>query len=316
MLDTKACVVFATLLFANTWANATQCLFISSYHTGYAWSDGVEHGLRKTLKGECELKTFHMDTKRNMDENYKQAVALKAKRLIESLQPDVVIAADDNASKYLVVPYFKDAPIPFVFCGINWTVDKYGYPFTNATGMIEVAAIDPLFEKATAIDGKIKHAHYIGANSLTERKNQNRFIEAGKKHNIKITSSLVNSADEWIQSYKSAQKSDLLVIGSNAGIPNWEQAKVIQSIKPHSRTLSVTNHGWMMPYTMFGMTKVPEEHGEWAGQVAIEILQGTRPIDIPIIPNRKFNIIINKALLSVAGLKIPEFIRLKAQLYH
>lgn len=316
MLDTKACVVFTALISVNTWAEAAQCLFISSYHPGYAWSDGVETGLRKTLKGECEVKAFYMDTKRHMDEGFKQAVALKAKNLIESLKPDVVIAADDNASKYLVVPYFKDAQIPFVFCGINWTVDQYGYPFSNATGMIEVAAIDPLFERATAINGKIRHAHYIGANSLTEQKNHNRFKEAGKKHHIKITSTLVNSSEEWIQSYKSAQKSDLLVIGSNAGIPDWEDEKIIKAIKPYSTTLSVTNHDWMMPYTMFGMTKVPEEHGEWAAQVAIEIMRGTSPADIPIIPNRKFNIIINKNLLAIAGLKIPEFIKLKAQLHY
>ena len=122
-------------------AEAARCVYISSYHKGYAWSDGVERGLLKTLDGHCEITRFDMDSKRNKDEASIQQAALEAKALIDATQPDVVIASDDNASKYLIVPYYKDAEIPFVFCGVNWTVEQYGYPFSNVTGMIEVAAI-------------------------------------------------------------------------------------------------------------------------------------------------------------------------------
>ena len=34
------------------------CLYVSSYHKGYAWSDGVENGLRQTIDGHCELVQF------------------------------------------------------------------------------------------------------------------------------------------------------------------------------------------------------------------------------------------------------------------
>jgi len=71
----------------------------------------------------------------------------------------------------------------------------------------------------------------------------------------------------------------------------------------------------MMPYTRLGMTKTPEEQGEWAARVAIEIINGAKPSDIPIIPNRKFEIIVNNSLLDIAQIKPPEFIKLKAQSY-
>ena len=232
------------------------------------------------------------------------------------MQPDVVIASDDNASKYLVVPYYKDADIPFVFCGVNWTVEQYGYPFSNVTGMIEVAAIEPMFNKAAAITGKIKHAFYIGADTLTEEKNLKRFETAAKKSNIKISARLVSNVHGWINAYNEAQQADLIIMGSNAGIKNWDGELVLDAIRPVTRKFSATNHGWMMPYTMFGMTKVPEEQGEWAGKVAIEIMKGTSPSNIPIIPNRNFNIIVNNTLLDIAQIKLPEFIKLKAQPYH
>ena len=303
-------------LFAATPVNAAKCVYISSYHKGYAWSDGVERGLLKILNSKCEITAFDMDSKRSKDEASIQQAALKAKTLIDEIQPDVVIASDDNASKYLIAPYYKDADIPFVFCGVNWTVEQYGYPYSNVTGMIEVAAIEPMFDKAAAITGKIKHAYYIGANTLTEEKNLKRFVTAGEKYNIKITGSLVQTMPDWIEAYKQAQQGDLIIMGSNAGILDWDKDKVQHAMLPVTSTLSATNHGWMMPYTMFGMIKVPEEQGEWAGRLAIEILNGTKPSDIPIIPNRNFNIIVNSSLLDVAQIQLPEFIKLKAQPYH
>ena len=307
-------LVIVFLLSASP-AEAARCVYISSYHKGYAWSDGVERGLLKTLDGKCDITTFEMDSKRRKNEDSIRQAALEAKQLIDDLQPDVVIASDDNASKYLIVPHYKDANVPFVFCGVNWTVEQYGFPFSNVTGMIEVAAIEPMFEKAAAITGKIRHAFYIGADTLTERKNLARFENAAHKSNIELSSLLVPTMSEWIEAYRLAQQADLIIIGSNAGISDWDAATVQDEILPASTTLSATNHGWMMPYTMFGMTKVPEEHGEWAGRVAIEIMNGTKPSDIPIIPNRNFDLIVNNALLDHAQISLPEFIKLKAQPY-
>ena len=44
------------------------CLLISSYHPGYAWSDGVERGLRPLLSSHCRLEAFYMDSKRHKSE--------------------------------------------------------------------------------------------------------------------------------------------------------------------------------------------------------------------------------------------------------
>ena len=110
-------------------------MFVGSYHQGYEWSDGIADGIKMvTHETNAELQIFHMDTKRNNDETYIKQAALLAKSTIERLKPDVVIASDDNASKYLIMPYYKNADIPFVFCGINWDEKSYGYPYKKATG--------------------------------------------------------------------------------------------------------------------------------------------------------------------------------------
>ena len=317
MLPKFFCTAMLCLLCSYAWANTLPtCLFVSSYHSGYAWADGVARGLHSKLDGKCTITRFSMDAKRNTSVAHAKQAALQAKALIEKLKPDVVITADDAAAKYLIAPYYRNSAIPFVFCGINWTISQYGFPYSNMTGMIEVAAVKPLFQKSHSITGMIHQATYIGANTLTERKNLSHYKKVARKLNITLISKLVSTRAEWIKAYRQSQTSQVIIIGSNAGIHDWDKSKVLTAIKPYTHTLTVTNHGWMMPYSMLGMTKVPEEQGEWAGELALEILKGTKPSSIPIIPNREFNLVINKHLIALTRISIPEFIRLKAQPYY
>ncbi len=254
-----------------------------------------------------------MDTKRNPEEKYKIATGLRVKQLILSWKPDVVIASDDNASKYVIKPYFKDHEIPFVFCGINWTVDAYNYPYSNATGMVEVAPIHRLLEKVSNIIDTPKRAFYLGVNVLTERKNLARFETAAKKHHIKLSHALVKTSEQWLAAYKQAQDYDFLIIGGNAGIAHWKQSYMLKQIKANTKKLSVTIQGWMVPYTILGLTKIPEEQGEWAASVALYILQGASPADIPIVSNRKWDIWINEQLLNKTDIEIPATLIKKAK---
>ncbi len=287
-------------------AHAAKCLFVSSYHQGYPWSDGVERGVRATLGNQCELRQFDMDTKRNKDERYIRQKALEVKTLIDTWQPDVVITADDNAAKYVIKPFYKDHAIPFVFCGVNWTVEEYGFPYQNVTGMIEVAPIHPLFDKAEMYVKSFQSAFYLGADTLTERKNLKRFQKAAKQRGIQLDHRLSSSTEAWLAAYEEAQMRDLVVLGSSSGINDWDRERVMKRLKHTSRRVSLTNHGWMMPYAMLGLTKIPEEHGEWAAQTALLIMRGIAPSNIPIVPNRKWDIWVNPTLLEAAGIQLPQ----------
>ncbi|MEN8178559.1 MAG: ABC transporter substrate binding protein [Pseudomonadota bacterium] len=294
-------------------AHAKKCLFISSYHQGYAWSDGVERGLRSVLEGKCDLKQYDMDTKRHKGLEYKQAKGLEAKELIDSWQPDVVVTADDNAAKYVIQMHYKDTATPFVFCGINWTVKEYGFPYSNVTGMIEIAPIEPLLDKVRALLPNYERAIYIGANTHTETKNLARFEKAAVKNRIQLDSRLVDTAEEWLVAYRDAQKYDFIIMGSNSGIKGWDQELIVTAILPETRRLSITSHGWMMPYTMLGYTKVPEEQGEWAGMAALDILGGVKPSEIVVVPNRKWDIWTNNSLLDAGRIALPKNLLTKSK---
>ena len=282
-------------------AFAAKCMLVTSYHQGYAWNDGVQRGVESVLSGKCDLKIFYMDTKRNKSKSHGEAMAAKAKKLIDEFQPDVLIAADDNASRYLVSKYYKNAELPVVFCAVNWNVTKYGYPYKNVTGMIEVAPIQPLIELARKVTDKLKTMVYLGVNTFTEKKNARRVVDVAQKQGVEVQVSLANDINEWKQLFVKAQTADFLILGSNAGIKGWSDNEMAEFVKRNAKKLLLSNHNWMAPFSMYTIAKVAEEQGEWAAEAALAIVKGLSPAKIPIRVNRKWQIYINTPLLKKAG---------------
>jgi len=297
-------------------SGASKCLYVSSYHRGYAWSDGVEEGLRRVLTGHCEIRQIDMDTKRNKSVEFKQSAAFAVKREIETWQPDVVIVSDDNAAKYVVEQYYRDADTPFVFSGVNWTVKEYGFPYSNVTGIIEVAPLEAMLTHAIKYSDGKKKAIYLGADTLTEKKNLDRVARASKKLGIELEGILVSNADEWKAQYRSAQNADFIVMGSYSGISDWNKSELAVFAVEYARRLTVTSHDWMMPFSTIGFTKIPQEQGEWAAQTAIEILKGKSPREIPIVANRDWDLWLNAAHLESTRIKLPRKFMRKAKKFN
>lgn len=289
------------------------CVYISSYHRGYSWSDGVERGLRATLAGHCTIEQFDMDTKRHKLIAEMQTAAATAYALIEHLEADVVITSDDNAAKYLIVPYLVDTAVPVVFSGINWTVEEYDFPRPNVTGIVEVAPLGPMIAEAIAIVPDTTRVAYVGGQTLTEQKNFERMRTAIAARGISLTELFADDFTDWKAHFDEAQTYDFVIIGSHSGIPNWDDEAARAHALENSLRPSFTNHEWMMHVSTIGYTKLPEEHGERAGEAAIAILNGTPPSAIPLLTNRKWETWYNATLAEHLEVSIPLWLSRKAK---
>ncbi|MDM8515285.1 ABC transporter substrate binding protein [Desulfobacterales bacterium HSG16] len=290
-----------------------KCLIVASYHMEFPGQRLKVEGARAVLKGKCEIRQFDMDTKRNPAPEFCRKKALEAKALIESWNPDVVIAIEDNASKYLVKPYFKDAKIPFVFSGVDWTAKEYAYPYSNATGMIETFPTKQLIKQIKRIIPDVKTGVCIRGDRLSEKKCYQRYKRAYRKFNIEVTDRPVRSFDEFKKAYTDALASDFIIFQNYSGIKGWDDAEAKKFILDNSEKLVVSQLKWMADFSMVSITQVIEEQGEYAAEVALKILEGANPDDFPIIANRKWNIYINKPLLEKVGIKIPRDLLHKAE---
>jgi ABC-type uncharacterized transport system substrate-binding protein len=281
-----------------------RVLYVDSYHEGYEWSDGVTEGIRSVLNNaDVKLKIFHMDTKRNTDEAYKRHAALQAKELIGSFHPDVVIASDDNASKYLIMQYFKNASLPFVFCGVNYNADDYGFPYSNVTGMLELPPAVKLIYSLKHFK-RIVTVGYLAADTLTERKDG---FYTNKDVREDFVERYVKTFSEWKTAFNELQnKVDVLILGNNGGIRGWDNGEAQQFTLENTRIPTGCLLDWMAPFVFLGATRSAQEQGRYAASTALRILDGTPPSSIPIIGNVEANIIINMKIAGKLGIKVPQ----------
>jgi len=286
--------------------NRPLCFYVSSYHRGYSWSDGLERGLREGLRDQCEIVQFNMDTKRNRDAAFAEQAGREAYELIQRLRPDVIITSDDNAAKYLIVPYLMNTATPVVFSGVNWTVEEYGFPADNVTGIVEIAPIRPMIREALALVPETRTAAYIGALTLTELKNYERINATAQSFGLSLDSLLVETLDQWKTAFDVAQQYDFVVSGSYSGISDWDLDLAVEHATANTHRPCLTSHEWMMPVCVIGYTKLPEEHGELAAATAVALLGGIQPRDIPLLTNRKWDTWLNVDLSRHIDVTVPE----------
>ena len=278
-------------------------LFVDSYHEGYIWSDGIAAGIRKTLEGTgVELKIIHMDTKRRTGEAAMKEAVDSVKQEIETSKPDLVIAADDNAAKHVVAPFYKGTSLPVVFCGVNWDASAYGFPASNVTGMEEVDGVKELVDLLAQF-AKGSRIAMITDDTETSHINAKNYQE---KLGLTLETVFVKSLEEWKQTYTQLQqRADILVVQNVSGIPDFDIKAAEAHALANARIPSGAVQGDMMPYAMVGYLKIPEEQGAWAAKAALEIFNGRAPADIPIAQNKDGEIVVNLKLASAGGVEIP-----------
>lgn len=278
-----------------------KIVYVNSYHEGYPWSDSIETGLHNVLDGTgVELTIIRLDTKQNPDPEFGKAAGAKAWSEIQALDPDIVITSDDNAQKYLVVPFMKNSDIPVIFNGVNWDASAYGFPTENITGMIEVELPGQLIELLKT-DAKGERLGYLTIDTETERKvvdiyNQRFF--AGQLQPYWVT-----TQEEFKEAFLAAQQEvDILFMGNNAGSDKWDEEEMKKFILQNTAISTGSINDWMAPYSLLTLAKSGQEQGEWSAQTALSILSGVPPSEIPVAENKKGQLIVNLDLADKLGI--------------
>jgi ABC-type uncharacterized transport system substrate-binding protein len=305
-LFTLSLAVIALLgCWATVFSSAPKkILYVDSYHEAYPWSAGISQGIRLILaeKKDIELKILRMDSKRNPAEAFNQAAALKNKNFIDGWQPDLIITSDDNAAKYLIVPYFKGKSIPVVFCGVNWDATDYGFPAANVTGMIEVQLIGQIIDSLQKYAAGTRIA-FLKGDDLSARK-EAVFFE--KRYDLKLDKRFVTNFSAWKDQYLQLQKdADLILLGNSISIPDWDKQEAQAFVLANTLVPSGNWDEWMAPFSLITFANSPEEQGEWAATAALKILAGTSPQAIPLTTNQRGKLYLNMELAKKLGIKFP-----------
>lgn len=278
-----------------------RVLYVNAYHQGYPWSDGISTAIQRVLQAKgIELKIVYMDTKRRITDESKRVSALRIKAQIEHFKPDLVITSDDDPAQYLILPYFKDENLPFVFCGVNWDASLYGFPYQNVTGILEVSHLDQAISLLKPhVQGK--RLGFISGDGFSERR-----LQEGYEKYLHFKFEQVYFAgnfEEWKQHYLALQTQvDILVIETASTVLGWNEQEAKSFIEQQIKIPIIAAHDWLAPLTVLGIMKNSQEQGELAAEMALKILAGENPKDIPITTNQHDRLYINQNLAKKLGI--------------
>lgn len=296
--------------------DSRRLLVVHSYH-----QDQQEHvvemtrGITEALTGaDCEIRFFHMDTKRQTSAQWKRSAGDRARQLVDEYQPQVVITMDDNAQEYFAKAYARATPPPsFVFGGVNADPQQYGFPTAHITGVIERPNVIESLQLLQKIKPEVKTLLMLADKSETT----DAFVRYCQTLNLPMT----------IKAYEQPLTFDAL-LATLARYHHQVDAiglYVVRSIArsaidptkvPEREILAAINDRFPLPTVGFfdtaaeagalcGISVSMREQGFAAGKIARALLDGAKPIDFAVKPTDRGRIQLNLRTAEHLGIRLP-----------
>ncbi len=295
---------------ASTALASCRVLVVMSYDDTYGWEKEVREGIETTLNGRCELTYSYMDTNRYSDAGPQKAE--ETYELYQQLQPDGVIAVDDNAQSMFVVPYLKDkVQTPVIFCGVNAEPEAYGYPAANVSGMLERLHIFETVLFAQQLVPNLKtfammQKETSSAEMIAKQIEQEQATYPAKfigyyrpttlADALKIAEDLKSHAD--VLFYETFDK-----ISDENGQPMTDEQVVPLIAKAFGKPLIGNNAYHVKNGVLCAVTKLGQEQGSVAAEKLLQVIDGKPISDIRIERNKKGKRLINVTVLREFALK-------------
>ena len=239
-------------------------------------------------------------------------MAEEAVRKIDDFKPDLVIVFDDNACELVAKEYIGES-LPFVFCGMNGEPEDYGFPARNITGVIERHHLEATINLLKQLVPDVKKLAIITDGSPTSQ----GFITGIKKITPPIEISefyATNDFDAWKAKIKELQTTvDAIgifvyhTVKEKGGEESLPPEEVIGWTLENSKLPDFTFSDFTVrDGVLCGVTLSGYAQGKTAAEIAIRILNGETPADIPIKRPEKGTPIVNETRAKELNIEIPE----------
>jgi len=267
-------------------------LYINSYHNGYHWSDGLLAGIRTVLNQshyKVDLQIEYMDAKKYNYETISNNLYPLYKEKFKNEVFDVVILSDNDALNFVNQhrhDLFKN--IPVVFCGVN-DLKASDIESDNITGIVEIFDFIDTLNVAKKLHPEKDRLVFLIDDSTTGtaiRHQAEKLIE-NNMLGLQIEFWIQLSLEETQKKVGELPDNTFLFIAPYYQTINgrfYTAEEVTEAIYKHSSVPIYSAWEFMVGYgTVGGKVLSGIEHGKIAGDMALQILNGTKASDIPII---------------------------------
>ena len=297
-------------------AKPCKVLVVMSYEETFPWDTEIKEGVEQVLGKQCGVTYFYMNTKSNPAGGAQKAK--EAYDLYLELQPDGVIASDDNAQAMFVVPYLKEkVATPVMFCGVNSAPEIYGYPTANVSGILERINIKESLIFLRQLVPSIKTVSYLAKESETGQADIRQFEAQTDLPATFIASKLPTTMPEALAAAASLNgQVDALFLESFEGIPDENGAPlsdpfVIAQVSAAFGKPTISTFGDNVTYgVLCAVVRTGQEQGSTAAEMLLKAINGTPVSELALTKNQYGRRIINIEVMQRLGIKAnPKVIR-------
>ena len=268
-------------------------LFLNSYHNGYAWSDDILTGLRSFFAESgyaVDLQIEYMDTKRFATPEREKALFEFYREKFKGARFDVIIASDDFAYNFILDYQDRLLPgVPVVFCGVNDFKPQRLQGIENITGVVENVDFEATLRLAARLHPDLQRMVVIGDRSVTGMAIQGQIREVAPK--LKGILDLEFWDDlplgEILERLGTMPKDAMLFV-----IPIYLErdgklysADEVVAVIAANVTMPVFScWRFLLGHGMVGgRLHSGVDHGRMAARLALRILTGEKPANIPVV---------------------------------
>ena len=289
-------------------ATRFKVLVVMSYEETFPWCQEIKMGIDQVLSAAHQIEYFYMDTKIHYAQGAQKASA--AFDRFRTVQPDGVIAADDNAQAMFVVPYLKDkVPTPVMFCGVNAQPETYGYPAGNVSGILERLHIAETIAFAQQLVPSIKTVGFIVKNSPAGRTIQEQVDREYATYSAKVIGFKMPAtkpeALSMVREFKG--RCDLLFMETLQGVTDTDQRpleekEIMPLVADAFAKPVVGSNTYTVRYAaLCAVVKTGQEQGATAARMLLAAMQGKAVGQIPISVNKYGKRCINATVMKKLG---------------
>jgi ABC-type uncharacterized transport system substrate-binding protein len=288
---------------------ACTVLVVMSYHETYYWSLSQKKAMEQTLAPHCTPVFFYLDSKRHV-QNAPQK-AREAWEVYTLLQPSGVIAADDNAQQFFVLPYLKGkVKLPVIFCGVNGDPATYGYPTDHISGIIERPHIAETIALSRNLDPDISSILFMAPHNTTGQAMEIQARTTAQQMGLSSPRFLtISTWTEMIRIMDSfEEKIDAVFLLGIEGVRDAKGCVIPLATLIHRFTeryrlpvLNDTSLG-VASGALCSVEQSGEEQGQIASSMLLRILGGTPIAFLPIARNHQGKRYVNVTAIKQLGL--------------
>lgn len=283
-----------------------RIFILHSYHESMPWVARLNQGIHAVFstKPYISIRYYYMDSKRRHSKSYLNRIYKSAMAAIESWDPDIIIAFDNEAQHLIASEKEKLKNTRIIIAGAtdaeHWE-DYKNNP--NLTAITEEIPVHAIREVLSLIFRQQRRIYFLSDNSEASasleanmlKQNWGAYEIVGKKR--------VKSVAAWQAAVREAEKTaDIILVATYQSIKDARRLKAAQLIAWTTQHAKIPSVGVYESFSIDGgliaIAISALEQGYSAGWIALQVLENrTEMKDIPLMKGKSFNLFINKSKL-------------------